>query len=322
MGTVFRVTEGSIASSTLDNLQLSLQAMQTLQNELSSGKRINQPSDDPIGTTIAMQYQQEQARNTQYSSNSTDALGWLGSAESSLQTSVTQLQSVQSLVIQGANGTSDATSRQAISDQIGTISQTLVGLANTQYNNRSIFAGTANPAAASPPQSAYDTTGTYNGNTGTVNRTVGANASVQVNFDGPSVFGTTDTTTGANSVFTILSNIQQHLTSADPADQTKLTSTYVDGSGNTVPGDLDQLSAALTNIQNRESEAGARYDRVQTMQTQAQNNLLNIQTGLSNDINVDLPKTIVNLQLQSTAYQAALSATAKAIQPSLVNFLQ
>jgi flagellar hook-associated protein 3 FlgL len=322
MGTIFRVTDGNIATNTLDNLQLSLQAMQNLQNQESSGKKITKPSDDPTGTAEAMAYRAQQARVTQYNSNSQDALGWLGMAENTMQTSISDVTRVQTLVSEGANATSDSSSRQALSDEIGTIKQSLIGLANTTYNNRSIFAGTANPAGLTPPKAAYDTDGTYNGNTGAVNRTVGPGASVQINFDGPSVFGTTNTSTGQQSLFDLLSTVQSHLTSSNPADQAKLTSAYTDANGNSVPSDIDQLNAAMQTIQNKESEAGARYDRVTAMQTQANSSLDNIKTQLSNTEDIDLPSTIVALQLQSTAYQAALSATAKVIQPSLVSFLQ
>ena len=62
MGTINRVTEGSIASRTLDNLQLSLQGMSDLQQQLSSGKKISKPSDDPTGAVAAMAYRAQKDR--------------------------------------------------------------------------------------------------------------------------------------------------------------------------------------------------------------------------------------------------------------------
>jgi len=318
MATIFRTTETNIANGTLDNLQLSLQAMQKLQNQLSSGRIINKPSDDPTGAVTAMQYRSDKARTEQYSRNATDGLGWLGTADTTLGSIVTEIQKVRDRVVQGATGTADATSRKALADEIATVKQNLVGLANTTYNNRSIFAGTADPQGQVPPLDAYDTSGNYNGNTGQVMRTIGPGAQVQVNFDGPSVFGAP----GINDLWHVLDDIQTHLTSTVPVDQTKLTTAYTDPVNGAMKSDIDRLDDIRLNVQNRESEVGARYHRVETMQSRAEDNLLTIQNGLSETENVDIAKTVVALQLQNTAYQAALSATAKVIQPSLVDFLK
>jgi flagellar hook-associated protein 3 FlgL len=58
------------------------------------------------------------------------------------------------------------------------------------------------------------------------------------------------------------------------------------------------------------------------MQQSAQDRLLSVTAQLSDVEDVDLPKTIMDMQLQQTAYQAALAASAKVIQPSLIDFLR
>lgn len=313
----FRVTEQVIATKTLHNLQGSLQKMQQLQNQLSSGRLINRPSDDPSGAVSAMSLRADQRRTNQYDRNAADGIGWLGTADNTLTSSLDSIQRIRQLVLQGANDTSDNLSRQALAQEIKTAKEGLIGLANTTYLDRPIFAGTANPEGQTPPQQTYDATGAYNGNTGTVLRTVGPNATVQVNFDGSSIFGDP----AADNLWKVLDDIQTHLTSGVAGDVSRLTTDYVVGTTPT-NSDLKRLDALTLNIQNRLSEIGARYHRVEAMQTRAQDNLLNIQNNLSETENIDLPKTIVNLQLQQTAYQAALAATAKVIQPSLVDFLK
>ncbi|HEV7962737.1 MAG TPA: flagellar hook protein, partial [Actinoplanes sp.] len=58
------------------------------------------------------------------------------------------------------------------------------------------------------------------------------------------------------------------------------------------------------------------------MKLSAQDRLLSVTSQLSDVEDVDLPKTIMEMQLQQTAYQAALAASAKVIQPSLIDFLR
>lgn len=316
--TAFRVTQNVTSRNVLANLQLSLSKMQGLQDQLSSGKLINKPSDDPAGAVNAMSLRSDSTRNAQYSRNAQDGIGWLSTADNTLTSSLTNLQRIRELVLQGATGTSDADSRQALADEIKTAKQGLIALANTTYQDRPIFAGTADPSGQTPPVETYDQNGNYNGNTGAVMRTIGPNASVQVNLDGPSVWGTP----GADDLWHILDDIQSHLTSGNDTDVNKLTTAYTDPSNNPVKSDLDRLDAARINIQNRLSEVGARQHRAEQMQDRADSNGLTIQTNLANIENIDLPQTIVNLNMQQTAYQAALSATAKVIQPSLVDFLK
>jgi flagellar hook-associated protein 3 FlgL len=312
---IFRVTEKVISNNTMNNLQYSMQKLQNLQSQLSSGRQIQKPSDDPSGAVSAMGLRASQKRTEQYSRNASDGLGWLGTADTTLTSALESISKIRQLVLSGANGTADSSSRNAIAQEIKTAREGLIGLANTTYLNRPIFAGTAAPNAQTPPVPTYDASGNYNGNDGTVMRTVGPGATVQVNFDGPSVWGDP----AVDTLWKSLDDIQAHLESGDQADVNKLTNAY--NNGTAMESDLDRLDKLTQNIQNRLSEIGARYHRVEAMQTRADDSMLTIQTNLSNIENIDLPKTIVDLQLQQTAYQAALAATAKVIQPSLVDFL-
>ncbi len=318
MGTLYRVTGNSIARNSLDNLQTSLNKLQDLTDQQSSGKRIRKPSDDPTGAVQAMAYRADETRNKQYSRNAEDGIGWLSTADRTMTSSLNDIARVRGLILAGANGTADKESRSAMAAEVASNKQTLIGLANTAYNNRPIFAGTANPTGLVPPLETYDVAGNYNGNTGAVYRTVGPNASVQVNVDGPSVWGPP----GSSDLWSILDDIQKHMNSTDPVELNKLNNSWVDGTGTTIKSDLDRLDDIRVNIQNRLSEVGARYHRVETMNDRAKDNQVTIQGNLSAVENIDLTKTIIDLQLQQTAYQAALSATAKVIQPSLVDFLK
>jgi len=318
MGTLIRVTENSMATRTVDNLQLAMQKLQDIQDKQSSGKRIRKPSDDPTGAVQAMQYRADQKRHDQYIRNADDAMGWLGTADTALTQSLRDIQRVRDLLLQGANGTSDPASRSALAQEINTTKDNLVGLANATYNNRPIFAGTADPAGQSPAVDTYTTTGTFNGNTSPVWRTIGPNASIVVSLDGPSVFGTP----GSSDLWTVLDEIQAHMNSSDQVEQNKLAASWVNGGGTTVKSDLDRLDDLRLNIQNRLSEIGARYHRVETMQTRAKDTNVTLQTNQSLVENIDLAKTIMDMQLQTVAYQAALGATARVIPPSLADFLK
>jgi len=297
MSSAFRVTQRSLGARALSGLQTQLGQLGRIQEQLSSGRLIAKPSDSPTGTVVAMQSRGEIRANEQYGRNASDGLGWLGMADTTLMSSLTSIRRVRDLALQGAStGSSSQTSREALAQEVDSLRDGLLQLANTQYLGRPIFGGTTTGAVA------YDTTsGTYAGDTNHVARTVGDNTSVEVAFTGPEVFGP-----AGSDLFAVVGQIADHLRN-DPAS---------------LQGDLTALDASMQNVLGRLSEVGARYSRVDAMKTAADDRVLDLKTRLSEVENVDLPKTIMDLQMQQVAYQAALGATSKVITPSLVDFLR
>ena len=145
---------------------------------------------------------------------------------------VTQLQQVNSLVLQAANAATDQNARDAIANQIDQIRQSLIGLANTQYD-RPLFGGTGCGTVA------YDASGNYVGTSAPVERTIAPGVQVQVNVDGDAVFGPP-----GNDLFSTLAQISdaihgnQSLTalSAQLKTQTQQVQTSRRGTGATLRG--------------------------------------------------------------------------------------
>jgi flagellar hook-associated protein 3 FlgL len=293
----FRVTERSMATTTLTNLQMNLQRNQDLQNQLSSGKLITKPSDSPGGAVIAMQHRSDMASLNQYSRNADDGMGWLNMADTALGSASTQLNRARELVLTGlSSGTSGSDqAREAIALEVDNIRSSMIDLANTTYLDRPIFGGTT------PGNVAYDEYGVYQGDQGEVNRTIGANATVRVDTNGDKVFGS-----GSGNVFNLLEQIAKDL--------------RYNPSG--LSTDLADVDTAQKRVQTGLAGVGSRYNQVSQMQQSAENRVLDLRSQLSDVEDIDLPKTITELSLQQTAYQAALAATAKVIQPSLVDFLR
>jgi flagellar hook-associated protein 3 FlgL len=266
-----------------------------LQDEASSLKRLRRPSDAPADVVSAMGLRADIGRNDQISRNIDDASAWLGTADNALQSAVTQLQRVHDLIIQARNTSTDATSRATIASQIDSIKSQIIGIANTQYAGRAIFAGTASGAAAYAPD------GTYVGVSSPVERTIAPGQRVQVNVNGDEVFGPP-----GNDLFTLLGQISDAVRT-DPSKLDALSTTF-DSATNTVQTSL--------------AEVGARFQRVSAMQSQNSSDAVTMKKNLSNIEDADIAQVMMNLQTQQVAYQAALQATARAIQPSLADFLR
>jgi flagellar hook-associated protein 3 FlgL len=292
-----RVTESSIHTAVLNNLQRSVRKGQKIQEQLSSGKLINRPSDSPTGTVTAMQLRGDKRIVQQYTRNAADGQGWLDTIQSTLSSTSTEVNRARDLVLQGMNtGPSNAQSNEALADEIDQIKASMLQSANTQYLGRPVFGGTTTGSVA------YDPAGVYLGDLGTTTRTVGDNAKVRVDTNGPEAFGA-----GPTQVFAVLQGIADNLRA---------------GNGDALTQSLKDLDSAANVMRNSLSDAGARYNRIDQMKQSAQDRLLSVTSQLSDVEDVDLPKSIMDMQLQQTSYQAALAAAAKVIQPSLIDFLR
>lgn len=291
----FRIPNQMLATNSLASLQTTFARLADLQDQAASGKKLRRPSDAPTDVVSAMQLHAGINTNDQYARNLDDATAWLNTADNALQGIVTQVQRVRELVVNARNGANDLTARTAIANEIDSLRQSLIASANTQYGGRAIFGGTASGGAA------YASDGTYVGISVPIERTIAPGQRMQVNVNGDAVFGT-----GNNSLFSTLSQL---------SDAVRNDPTALDGLAST-------LDTQTTTLESNLAEIGSRAKRVEDAQSQNTADNLTMKKNLSNIEDVDLAQVMVNLQAQQVTYQAALSATARAIQPSLVDFLR
>jgi flagellar hook-associated protein 3 FlgL len=282
----------------LGDLQRTLNRGQKLQQQISSGKQLTRPSDSPAGTVTSLQLRGEVRSTQQYSRNSDDGLGWLGTIQDNLGAASASVIRIRDLTVQALNSDLGGQSSEAIAQEIDQVKATLVAGANAKYMGRPVFGGTT------PGTVAYDDTGKYLGNTDQTTRTVGPNSKVRIESNGPDAFGAEGADT---QLFTVLTNISAAIRSGDH---------------NALDAGLDNLDTAHNLLKSTLADVGARYNRVTQMKQSAEDHLLSVTSQLSDIEDVDLPKAIMELQIQQTSYQAALAASAKVIQPSLIDFLR
>ncbi len=315
MSDITRITQGSSTMLMVADLGSSLANLTQLQQEAATGRSINQPSDNPAGTSEVLALNTQLGRFQQYSSNISDGKSWLDTADTTLGSAVTALNQVQTDVLSGANATaSDSASAGALAQDVMTIKQQLLGLSSTTYNNSYIFSGTlgtppypqGSAAGVSDPTSAsYNPAAAYAsaGSTAAVTRPGAPGQKVDISLPAAKVFGT-----GASSVFSLLDTISQDLASGK-------TSAL---SGN----DLTQLKSYMNQMSQAQGTVGAAAQSLSGYASQATNMTSSLQGQVANLSDANEATVATDLELALTSYQAALQTTAKIMQPSLVQFIQ
>ena len=273
------------------NIETSLQSLNTVQSQISSGKKLQTFSDDAAGASQSLVLRSALGDNAQYQRNATSATAFLTATQGALATAASVVQSARQIAVAGANSAQTPDSLAAPGDQVDGIVQQLTQAANTQSEGRYIFGGTNTTTAP------YDGTQTYHGNTQAISSTLGAGHSVQINTPGPTAFG---------PAFTALQSLKTDLAA---------------GNATAVSGDIGKVDIALSALNSASATAGAKANQA----TAATQNLTraqsDYQTSISNIEDVDLAQAYVQLQSATNVYQASLSTVAKASQYSLADFL-
>jgi flagellin-like hook-associated protein FlgL len=292
-----RITQRAVALTSLQGLNRNLDAVGKLQQQLTSGRLINAPSDSPTGTNRAMQTRSDQAATAQQSRNITDAKSWLEQTDSTLQEMLDTARKVRDLTVQGSStGSSNDVSSGAIATEVASLREGLLSLANRTIGGRPLFGG------VTPGAKAYDAAGTYVGQPGPpVTRRVSDTEVIQVDTPGPQAFGPA----GAD-IFAIADKIATDVVSNPAA----------------LAGHLADLDTVMKGMMTALADVGSRAARVEREEQVNADRTLTLSSQLAETENIDLPNTMMRLQMQQVGYEAALSATAKALQPTLLDYLR
>lgn len=137
-----RITQRTMYGSMVDQMQKNLAAYMESNEQGSTQKKINRPSDDPAGTYRVLMSRDEINATTQYQSNADTATGWLKLADSILGSRVSELfQELEQLAQQASNTEMTAENRKQIGFRVKEIFGSLLNLSNTEFEGKSIFAG-------------------------------------------------------------------------------------------------------------------------------------------------------------------------------------
>ncbi len=293
-----RVTHLGAHQAALTRINSRLSDYATTQERLATGKRLRRPSDDPIGMNRALELRASLRAREQEGRNGADGKMWMDLADSKLQDAVAQLQRARELAVRGATFVSP-NEREAIALEIGQLRDDIVSLANGQHQGRGLFAGFSAGDAVQKVAGTW----TFSGDNGEINRRVGENEVVTINVTADVAFGFT----AGKDVFTVLDDLEAALYADDTAGiETAIAD--VDDSLETVLGGLGIL--------------GARANQIETAIARNADDVITITEQLSSLEDVDIAEAVMELELQKTAYEAALAAFAQSSQTSLVDFLR
>jgi flagellar hook-associated protein 3 FlgL len=288
-----------------DMINLMDQAQQAEDNaaqELSTGRRVNLPSDKPAAEASMIGENSRSAAVDQYTANSDSLTDVLNTANSTLSSVNTLLQRAVSLGVEGATGDMNQTDLNSIAEEVSNIKSQMLSLANTSYAGHYLFGGTANSSAPYVADATNPDQIDYVGNSQQNKVQIGTGLSVSANLPGSSIFSQS----GAN-VFDAL----QSLVTALQA-----------GNSSAIATAQTSVSSALSAVGTAQVFYGSTVDELSTNETYLSQEKLNITTYENTLVSADTAAAATNVTQAETALSTTVAAAAKMNQVSLLDYLQ
>jgi flagellar hook-associated protein 3 FlgL len=291
----------NIVPELLADLQSAQLNTQTAAQEVSTGRSVNAPGDNPSAVAALVLNDAQTSEAAQFQTNISDLQSKLQVANSVVSTASQLLTSAVSLGTQGATGTISASQRQSIATQISGLQQQLLSLANTTYQGAYIFGGTNVTTQAFTADSSAPSGVVYNGNSAVNSVQISEGQSVQTNLPGSQLFENS-----SGNAFGALNDLANALNSGTGI---AAATTEVQNAFNQINTQGAFYGNALNQLQNTEN-----YLSQETVTlSQQQNNL----------VGANLTQAVTSLSQDETDEQASESATAQILQlPTLLNYIQ
>lgn len=296
-----RISDRILFDGVRANLQHNLGQVARVGEELASGRRLHAPSDDPVATAQALRHRRDLALNQQYLRGVDAARARLSAVDQALGGLTDALQRARELALQAGSGVLGTDQMQAIGVELNQLVQHAIQLGNTSFAGQFLFAGTK---TTTPP---FVPTGdpnmpasvTYMGNAVAIRQDLGQGVQVRVDVPGDQA--------------------------VQPAIQAliQLRDAVNAGDGVTATGPaLSALDGALDTVLQVRGSVGARVNRLDAIGNQLMEEHTSLEGLRSGLEDIDVADAVVRLNAARNVYEAALGAAARAIQPSLLDFLR
>jgi flagellar hook-associated protein 3 FlgL len=305
-----RITTSMVQRNVLADLNSISAKLTRTQMKAASNKEISRPSDDPFNASRAMALRQNLNATKQHQRNVEDAMGWQDATEQALDRITETVRGARTLLVQAGSDSTDQTSRDSIAAELEQMIEAIKQNASATYRGSYLFSG--GETSTRPYDPGADDT--YHGDDGGFNpavpgivREIGPGVTMTINTVGHETLGRGQAAADGKLLH-VLRDAVDHLRAGDGAS---LRGT-----------DLQRLDTNYDALLEVRAANGARTNRLEAALTRLGEVEESTVKQLSSVEDADIAETLISLNSQTAAYQAALRAGASIVQSSLMDFLR
>jgi flagellar hook-associated protein 3 FlgL len=309
-----RITNNFINTSVINNLISNRELLIDLQRKISSGREIQNASENVFSAVTIMRSDTSLGKIATYLKNIQSAKSEIEAAEGTIQNTLESVHKTRELIVQALNATSGIPEMNLIGNELEQIRQQVIEAGNTKFGTTYLFSGlntTTVPFQNGTNPGEIQYMGSAAGSEGREIE-IAEGIKIQINMGGDGVFGYYYTDGGGtlqeSGLIATLTKLCNELNAANPDKEI-------------IREGLAALDDDLNTLLSSQSTLGGILSRLEITGQVHKNNEINIIETKSGVQDVDMAKTISDLTYQQTALQASLQVSASVIQPSLLNYL-
>lgn len=330
-----RVTNQMMSKSFLKDLNRNQNYMKRINDQLTSGKEIRRPSDNPFKVARSMQLNSDINANTQYNENIKDTINWLDTTDTALEQLGNSLGRFRELMVSAGNAAYGSDEKRAIKDEMNEKVNEIAQILNTNFDGKYIFGGSkgsTKPIGTDKNIITGNNSLHLSGNNGEVlnidnldedvqnqinmiNKKLAVEVSQGVTMDynvsATDILLFKDKNGVSINVMDLLKDITNNVVSENPLDGVKITSE-----------NLKVMDETVSNLLRIRAEVGAKQNRMESAGSQNEDQNFNLTDILSQTEDIDLAQKNIEAAVAQNVYMASLQVSAKIIQPSLLDFLR
>ncbi len=325
-----RVTENTNFGAVRDSIRRSKGRMEDLQLKSSTLKKLNTPSDDPIGAAKVLEVRTEKVNNDQYQINAKMAETFLSNTDQALSELGDILMRAKEIAIGQASGaSSNEDTRLGVAEEVTQLYNQAVSIGNRRIGDRFLFGG------FKTQRTPVDSDGRYQGDDGNIMLEVGKDAFISMNVPGIEAFNTNpkrsndvtsptyQPTTASRAPASELSQESLGPENVNAFDEIQnLRISLLTGDLDGIRNTLERLDLIHSRTVANRAKIGSRLQGIQsTSQSIERHNLVNAQLT-SNLEDADMAQVVSDLAKEETVFRGALASSHHLIQPTLLDFLK
>lgn len=329
-----RITNRMMTSSFLNDMQRNLNKMNKIQNQLTSGKEVRRPSDNPFIVARSMQLNGDISANEQYNSNIKDTINWLDATDTALGQLTDTMQRIRELMVSAGNAAYGEDEKNAIKDEINQRIEEVGTILNSSFDGKYIFGGSR--ATFKPVITEKNDNGnnviSYAGKDGEIidlntdsykekaqldmldkklSVEISKGVTMEYNVTSKQILEFNDGVGESINVMSLLSDITNNISSKDLDESSKLTNE-----------NLKDITSSIDNLLKVRAEVGAKQNRMESAELKNEEENFNLTEVLSANEDINFTEKTMQSATMQTIYMASLQTSAKVIQPSLLDYIR
>lgn len=318
-----RVTEGTNFNLIRDNIQRSRGRMEKLQGQSATLKKLNTPSDDPVGAAKVLEVRTEKVNNDQYQMNAKMAQTFLNNTDHALaELSEIMVRAKEIALSQSSGASSNDDTRLGISEEVTQLFQQAVSAANRRIGDRYLFGGYK---TTKPP---VDPEGKYVGDDGQMMVEIGNDVFISVNVPGFEAFNTNPKRTSDLKGPYMNNRTPAGKDDAGPENVNvfdelqNLRISLLTGNIDGIRDTLERFDQAHSTLLAMRARVGSRIQGIQSTETSIERHNLTNAALTSQLEDADMAQVVSDLAKEETVFKSSLASSQKLIQPTLLDFLK